>query len=678
MVTIRRLYIFLICAISLHAFTWAVIALLQDLLVTKNQSPVTFLAFQIAVIVIGLPIFLVHWVWAQWLAGRESDERESALRRFYLYSTLAGFLSPFLANAFSLIEQVLQLSLGGSPRPSGFGFTEFSPTELILRAVVALVVLASLWFYHWRIVAADAKAAPETGNAATVRRLYVLGFSAVGGTLMLMAVTNVLRWVMFQFGDRAVISGAETSLADLTDDLAGLSVGVPLWLVFWHWAQGLFTGPSPEEHESTLRKLYLYLTIFIAVISAVTNAALILAGLFRYWLDLPAQGDIRIPLPIVISMTMLWAYHAYSLRTDAVLARETSRHDGIRRLYLYLVAAVGLAALLTGLSGDIRVLIHALAGVVFGNGLREQAAWFTAALIAGLPVWLLPWRQTQLAAVVPGSIGTGERRSVTRKIYLYLFLFAATLAVLFSLIYIAYRLLSLFLGARETGNLLVDLGQAIAFSLIAIGILVYHGTVLWGDGRLTQQAQAQRLANLRVAVVDGGEGFFGRAVLEGLRHELPAIMLDPIGLGPASATAMGMVIKPEASEAPNTNGQSASIIQHLIHAGLIIGPWNLYVTGAQHGEVTAEIAAAAIASPAHKLLVPVWGQGWEWVGVDHWSAEAIVQQVVRAVKQWAQGDDIKPVRPVGVGAIVGIILAVLLVLLLVMIILVYLYVTTRF
>ncbi|HKZ70332.1 MAG TPA: DUF5671 domain-containing protein, partial [Anaerolineales bacterium] len=79
MATVRRWYIFLVCAISLHSVTWAVIALLRNLLIFGSEAPVGVIAFEIAVIIIGLPLFLVHWLWAQQLVGRDRDERESAL-----------------------------------------------------------------------------------------------------------------------------------------------------------------------------------------------------------------------------------------------------------------------------------------------------------------------------------------------------------------------------------------------------------------------------------------------------------------------------------------------------------------------------------------------------------------------------------------------------------------------
>jgi hypothetical protein len=411
-------------------------------------------------------------------------------------------------------------------------------------------------------------------------------------------------------------------------------------LIFWRWAQALFFGPSENERESILRKFYLYAVIFIAVLGTVTNIAFILAGFFRRLLDLPPMGDLRDPLPIIIGMSLLWAYHAYVLNNDAKLVPEAPRQAGVRRLYLYLVAAIGLAAFLVGLSSDISVLIQALADQSFASGLKEQLAWSTAALLAGLPVWLWPWRLVQLKAVAPGPEGAEERQSLVRKIYLYFYLFVATMTVLSSAIYIVFQLLSLVLGGRDATNLLSDLGHAIAFGLIAVGVWLYHGLALRDDGRLNQRDQSDRLTGWRVALVDKGEGEFGRAALDRLRHELPDLSLEPIGLTEQAAQAMGA-----------TTGQG-NILAQLAGVQLIVGPWDMTVEG---NGVPSEVARAIVTNPARKLLVPVRAGGWEWAGVDRWNADSLVQQTVHAVKQIVTGEEVKPARGLSIGLVIGIV-----------------------
>ena len=636
MVNVRRFYIYLVSAISLQAVTWSIIGLLRNLILEGNRAPVTSVAFQIAVIVIGLPIYLVHWLWAQRLVSRNTSERESALRRLYLYGMLAGFLSPFISNLYRLIANLFSFVLENV----GTGLT--SPAELFIPHIVAMVFLAIIWFYHQRIVSVDARAIPETGNSAAIHRLYVFCFTGTGLVMTTFAVINILRWIMYQFGAQA---GTTFSIMrSYTSDIALLIAGVPLWLIFWRLAQQLFFGPSEEERESALRKFYLYITVFITLLSSVFVATTIIMGIFRRILSLPSTGDIRVPLAILITTAVVWAYHAYMLRQDASRAIEVPRQAGIRRLYRYLVAAVGLAAFLVGISGVISILFRSLSPLGLTKGLKNELAWFIAALIVGLPVWLLPWRQVQHGAIAITPAGSEERRSVVRKIYLYFYLFIATMTVLVSAVYIVTSLLSLVLGKPGEGNLLNNLGQAIAFILIGVSVWMYHGYALLTDGKINRRDQTSRYAEVRIAVVDTGEEHFGSSVVEGLQREMPGLNIDLIKIP----------VLPE-DEKVTTKAISLQLAQ----AGLIIGPWTMTAADGLAGEDGGGIASAVIASPARKLLIPTRAKGWEWAGLDRLNNKSLVQDTVRAVKQMIEGEEVKVVRPMSAGAIVGIVIGVL-------------------
>ena len=636
----RRWYIYLVCAISLQAVTWAVIALLRNML-AGGGGGITAIAFQIATIIITLPLFLVHWLWAQRLADRDIEEREASLRGIYHYGMMASFLGPVIANAYSLISLLLWLATGKPGfDPSSYEYTDFAPVEWIIYDLIAISVCALLWFYQKRVVAEDVKTSTESDGFATMRRLYMFVFSAWGIIMTTTAVIHIIRWIMFQFGRSSISLGNEVEY--LTDEITRLIVGVPLWLIFWRGAQNLFSGPSESERESALRKFYLYTTIFVAVLTAVTNATGVLAGLFRRMLSLPSQGDIRTPLPIILGMALLWVYHVFVLKDDASVSAESEKQGGVRRLYSYLIAGIGLAAFLIGLSGDLSVLIRSFSQS-FGESMKESLAWFTAALIAGLPVWLIPWRQAQNEAVALTPDGIEGRRSVVRKIYLYFYLFLATMTVLSGAVYILYRFLSLALGARGEGNLASGIAQAIAYSLVGVGVWLYHGSALRGDGISSRRELAQRLKDVRVAVVDAGEAGFGQALFGRLQQEEPDLNFDLVTLS------------------AKDDESKQTIISKLGGAGVIVGPWSIAVEG---GTVDVAITQAVVNSPARKILVPIHVDGWDWAGIDAWNMDGLMQQTVRAVKQWAGGEEIKAVRPMTIGEIIGTAIGVLILLLL--------------
>ncbi|MEW5941117.1 MAG: DUF3842 family protein, partial [Chloroflexota bacterium] len=237
-----------------------------------------------------------------------------------------------------------------------------------------------------------------------------------------------------------------------------------------------------------------------------------------------------------------------------------------------------------------------------------------------------------------------------RKVYLYFFLFLATMTVLSSAVYIVYRVLGMVLG--EEPPTIAELGNAIAFSLIASGVWLYHGKTLRGDSRFARQEQASLLEALRVVVMDVGEGLFGKALVASLKSEIPDISLSPIVLTPTEAEVDGVKV------------EQKSLTLQLAEADLIIGPWAIAVAGGADGAVGAKIAQAVVSSPARKLLVPSWAGGWDWAGVDRWGPDAIVEQTVRAVKQVLAGEEVKAHHPMSVGSIIGIVIGVLFLLIL--------------
>ena len=101
MLTVRRIYLYAVSAVSLVAVTWAVISLIRLILDGGvGQGQITGLAWALAVIIVGLPIFLFHWLLAQRLAVSSVEERESAVRHAFFYVIMAAAATPFFSNIY--------------------------------------------------------------------------------------------------------------------------------------------------------------------------------------------------------------------------------------------------------------------------------------------------------------------------------------------------------------------------------------------------------------------------------------------------------------------------------------------------------------------------------------------------------------------------------------------------
>lgn len=657
MSTPRRFYIYAVSAISLNAVVWAVISLLRNLLISRFQPSRAGIAFQIAVLLIGIPVFLVHWLWGQRLANRDREEREAILRRIYLYGMQSAFLIPIIDSTFAVLSTLLYLPMDKTPRY--VSYPPLSSGDMILYYLLAIIVLGILWYYHLRVNSEDAEIAPEIGAPAVVRRLYVLGFSGAGLTMTVIAIMVIIHWLLLQItGDvESTFIGGQFPVYEV----ARLIIGLPLWLIFWTWAQRLFAGLDEAELESALRKFYLYLTVFISAIVTVTCITFILEGIFRRVFNVPSSGfsesDIRFPISIIMAVGVAWIYHAMVLREDARHAEDIPRQEGIKRLYLYLIAAIGLAAFLTGVSGDLSVFIRSFDQGALGEGLKRELTWFIAVTLAGIPVWFLPWQQTQNLALLAGPEGIRERRSVVRKIYLYIFLFIATMTVLSSAVFILYKIISLILG--DPGPTFSELGQPLAYSIIAIGVWLYHGYLLRGDQSRSLEDHATQYSEAHIAVIELVDRDLFQTLVDRLKKQLPKISISTVSLTSQETTG-------------EIDVSREVQLEILKKASIIVGPWMMTVSGWDQDLVSQEIALAVLDSPARKILIPSRAQGWDWAGVEYWKEEWLLRQIIRAVSQVLEGEDIKPTKPLGVGAIIGIVFAAIIILALLSIPLIYL------
>lgn len=624
MTAVRRLYIYLVSAISLQGTVWAIIALLRNLFIADLNPPTTTLAFEIAVVIIGMPIYLVHWLWGQRLAAHQDEELEAGLRRFYLYATMAGFLGPFIANLYTLLAWWFT----GHP-------ADWEPYQLqegsVLYHLAAIIPLAIFWWYHQHQLGSDQRQAPDSGMNATFQRIYRFGFSTAGLIMVTLGSVHLLRRLLYLIHSNST-DIRSTFYTDVGLSATNLLVGLVTWLIFWLWSQRLF-NQDIAERLSVLRKFYLYAWIFSGALGAVGYATIMLASILRRLLGLPPQGDWRLPIPIIVVMGIVWAYHAYTLRQDERLVLEAPRQAGIRRIYRYLVAGIGLAALLVGLGGVISVLIRML-DQSLGSDLREQLAWFTAAVLVGLPVWLLNWRSVQNLALEPHTSGDAERKALTRKIYLYFFIFVATMTVLSGLVYIASQIFGLLLG--EPAPTLSELGQAIAFSLIAVGVWLYHGASLRNDSRLSLDRHQARLSEIEAVILDSEPAGLAANLIPALQRAFPGLHI----------TSLPPVVELEAQPQQ---------YEYINQAGLIIAPWSAILEGYPGSTWATTLRSAS----ATKVLLPLHLPGWEFAGVEHFETPALIQQTIHAVDQILAGEEVQPKKPLGAGALVGIIIACL-------------------
>jgi hypothetical protein len=648
--SILRWYQYIVSAFSLQAVTWAVIALLRNLL-TPALNPISgsvsyateTMALQLAVIIIGLPLFLVHWVWAE--RAQEQDEESFALvRPFYIFFMMSAFLIPFLTNSTGFVASALRLMSRETLIIPSYS-SQLPDRANLVYTLVAMAVLTLMWFFHFRLAKTSYAGSADAAPVTTIRRIHIYLFSAVGLAMSSIGATNLLRWLSNQFTQEAIGSGTRS----LITVVSLLITGIPLWVLFWYSAQANFFSPSKAEKSSLLRKFYLYLVIFLSVMAFVSAATIYLAGIFRRLLGLDPRAGAGIILSVIIISSVIWVYHAWVLREDTQTLPEGERQAAVRRLYWYLVTGVGLLALLIGIGGVISLLISTSGKVVVSRE-RELLAYYAAALSAGLVVWIIPWIKIQREINQSGIQGRGAREDRTRKLYLYFFLLLATLTFLGSMVFVLSEMLNWILSAQSSVVWNTDMSLALAYALLAVFIWLYHGYLLRQDRWFSDQFQIDLAVDTHVVLVIKGNKTLGKQLLSRLQADIPGINLKPLFLDP------------EGAEEPDAQNDPVPLLEILAQADLIVGSWTMVspYLGKNYGDAT--LSQAINNSPAPKLLIPHPIKGWEWSSLEHWDIETAVDHAVTSVKQFIAGEEVHLVRPRSAASIILIVLAILFVL----------------
>jgi len=502
MMVIRRVYLYLLAFAGLLMLAGGVANLGRVLieLLTDPQQAVRadYVREQVsswgAAALLGLPVWLLHWWWAQRLVARQPGERMSTLRRLYMYAVLGvGVLAGTIA-AYEVIDRA-----------------ELGRWTQALSSLPRLVVAAVVWLFHWRIADADRVAVGEEGGSATLRRWYVYTAAVVGLWMLLYGASALIEMLWL-----AVVSGHGVVLARGTGipaTLVGLGLTASHGLLLARRFQNDRRSTARSEAErqqdeqssalgavaeriqgdrsSTLRTVAVFISLAVAVTGTVVGLSQALYyGLARaLGVDRPGGVGGSIleaaagPVSLVAVYGIAWAYMRLVLRTQTQID-EAPRQAGVRRLYTYLVALVSVTALAVGLAGLLWVLGDALSGPPLTRAddwWRNRVALFSTLLVVGLPLWLLHWKPTE-------RIDAAEAGSLARRLYVYLVLIASSLTLLFSAAVAAYRLLTIALGAPVSASLLSDLTHDIADGLVA-GLLVgYHVLALRADARLAGAA----------------------------------------------------------------------------------------------------------------------------------------------------------------------------------------------
>jgi len=527
MKTIRRLYFYTVAFISMEVVVWGIISLLRSIFgVNKITEGASNLAQALSLIFVGVPIFLVHWFWAQRVSVKEDEEKTAGVRAIFFYGILLATLIPAVQNLLALINRTFLSSANLYVSRAIVGGSQTWVDNLI--AIVVNLLIAA---YFWNILKAEWRTIPETENFSEIRRLYRFIWVLYGLLMAVYGTQQALDYVFtLSVGNVLGALGRET----VVNAIALLVVGTPIWYFSWRILQDVLTDSA--ERESYLRLGILYL-LSLGGVTVVLTAG----GNLIYMLLMQVFGEggnfaefmqnIGGPISIGVPFGVIWAYYGKWLNQQFVFDEDVLLRAGKQRLYFYILSILGLAATFFALASLFSVVIDLVftRAYLSSGGFASPLSTALGALVVGLPLWLMTWRPVQADALEEGSVGDHARRSVIRKAYLYLVLFASVIGGMVSGGILIFTLINSALGggpADVTKSALNSLQVLILF----VVLLLYHLSALRRDGATRADELEAKQENFKLVVLDNDDGRFAESVKAAFAKRAPRLQLTMVNL----------------------------------------------------------------------------------------------------------------------------------------------------
>src|SRR6266550_3920744 len=497
---VQRAYFYLVALVAIHMVVLAVANLLRvgaEIAMGAPSGGFTGLPFVFNEF--SQPRELYREQASLAIALRSVEERGSALRSFYLH--LVVFVTALLVfgygqRALGLVLQGMFIGANAS-FPDYFGLEAEWPARAAGAAVMALtsaIVLA----YHLRLSVLDRRATLIAGRAAAFRQLVFYGLALIGLFFAASTTVSTLAGICGRIADaiapipgltapREVPPGVVvvTPPSPSRDDLLrfqligavpGILAGLALWLAAWIPLQRRLRATTPDgeiERRSVVRKLAIYLVVLVSALAVLLSATVALANVVERILGTPdreefrnIQHDLGFPVTNLLVFATVWLFHRRVVQADAARETEVERAATIRRLYTYLIAAIGLGMLAVGTAGAIGVLGSQLMGLnTHGNG---ETAAYIALVLVGAPAWGFSWWQAQR------RLSDDERRSLPRRGYLYLAILGGVLGMLVFGSAGLYRLLNAALAGDFPISTWHDIWHFTVDGTVSAAAFVFH------------------------------------------------------------------------------------------------------------------------------------------------------------------------------------------------------------
>lgn len=613
---IRRLYFYAVTLVSLETVIWGLIGLMRTVFsAAALGATADRLAAPLAFILVGLPVFLVHWRLVQRMAAENADEAGSRIRAAFFYVALAATFLPAAQNALAFLSRAFTQAFGIDSSQALLSSGQTLADNAV--AVGVNLLLAAYLFrrnqQNWSGEICTALTEQEeerlSENYADARRVYRylwLGYSLV---LTVLGMRQLLAYLLLS---QQVLGAPAATL--LANGLALLAVGLPIWLA----TQRLIDHSLIERAEafSWLRVAFLYavtwLGMFLTLYQLGKIGDLILRLVFGESLSLAQSLHfVRPAIAVGVPIGVVWEWYGRQRQETVRLREMPLLRSALERFHATIVASAALLAILLGSSRLLGFLINLVLGnsTYFVENGRGELSASLATLAVAIPVWLRYWRPLQQEAAQAGEAGDHARRSLVRRAMLYAWIFFGVVGTMFATGSFFFEILRAFLGT-PTENLALDSLLRLRLTLIFLVLLIYHILALRRDQRLAAASLAARQADHSVIIWLARESQLAKELADSLRKEAPHLPIFWVEETeqPTEAQweqAKALVFSTRALETSPTNGQ---------------GLWQTFA--------------------GQRIVIPDSPGNWYWVGGSAQRVGTLARQTARALRLLAESQEL--------------------------------------